>query len=280
MGKQASTVLPTAPEAPAANPVDEFVYAISHDLRGPLLNFHGFLRRLSSACGNLQSQLQSLDLAAEKRQQCAQVLDQKVWPSLEVLERNAGRMDRLLAALLDLSRAGREPPQFRRVSAGAVAEAVVEEFRAAAAERQAVLALDPLPHVWADPSRLQQIFRHLLNNALKFVSPERPGVIRLGGESNGGKAVCWVKDNGIGIKPEDQQRIFLPFGRVQEIESSGAGTGLATVRKLMGQQGGRVWVESVHHQGSTFYLSFADEPPLETINFSPLAPMSQIGGIL
>ena len=243
-------------------PGDDFVYAISHDLRGPLLNFQGFLRRLSAACQSLESQAEKWNLTLDQRQQWNQLLGTKVWPSLEVLERSARRMDRLLAVLLELSRAGREPVCFARVATGQLVREAVEEFRAAALEKNVVLKMEPLPDLWADPERLRQIFRHLLSNALKFLSPDRTGQILLGGRANGHEVIFWVQDNGIGIRPDDRDRIFLPFGRVQEIEAPGNGIGLASVRKLMGQKGGRAWVESTHRQGSTFYIAFPAEPAL------------------
>ena len=249
---------------PATTSNDEFVYAISHDLRGPLLNLQGFLRRVSGACDLLESCAQAWNLTPEQGELCNQLLVHKIIPSLEVLDRNTRRMDRLLTALLDLSRAGREPPRPQRVSASELVRAVVEEFRAAAMEKKASLVVDPLPDLWADPGRLEQIFRHLLGNALKFLSPDREGRITVGGCSQDGDAICWVEDNGVGLRPQDQTRIFLPFGRVQEVEAPGEGTGLATVRKLIEQQGGRVWVESTHRHGSRFSLGFPAAPQNKT----------------
>jgi signal transduction histidine kinase len=250
---------PGGPEALFAS-IDEFVYAVSHDLRAPLLNLQGFLRRLSGACEQLACSIEGWDLTPAQRLEWSQLSQERIQPSLEVLVRNAQRLDRLLSALLELSRAGREPAQFGLVPAGEAAGGVVEELEALAAERNATLIVEPLPHLWTDRDRLQIIFRHLLDNALKFLRPGRPGRITLGGRGGAGDAVCWVKDNGIGIKPEDQPRLFLPFGRIRQLDAPGEGIGLAIVRKLMGQLRGRVWVESVHGEGSTFFLSFPAGP--------------------
>lgn len=249
----------TGTTSPAAD--DQFVYAISHDLRGPLLNFQGFLRRLSDACHDLASQAGGWNLTAEQRHDCDQLFQEKVWPSLEVLERNARRMDRLLTALLKLSRAGGEPVQCEVVETTDVVRSVVEEFRAAASEEQAVLTVEPLPDAWADAERLRHVFQALLENALKFLRVGRAGRIVVGGEVSDREVLCWVRDNGIGIKSENLARIFLPFGRLREMEAPGEGVGLAIARKLMAQQNGRIWVESAHGEGSTFYLAFPADPP-------------------
>lgn len=248
-------------EDAAATPEEELIYAISHNLRAPLLNFQGFLRRVSVACQALGLYLQDQGVPDQQRPLCRQLLEQKVWPSLEILERNAQRMDRLLGALLELSRAGREPVNRQLVDTAEVAREVAEEFQEAAAARKAVLALQPLPALWADPDRLRRVFRLLLSNALQFLSPHRPGQITLGGQADGEERICWVRDNGIGIKPTNQARIFLPFGRIQEIEAPGEGIGLAIARKLMKQQEGRIWVDSTHGEGSTFYLAFPPALP-------------------
>jgi signal transduction histidine kinase len=173
------------PEARLGTPEDEIVFAVSHDLRGPLLNFQGFLRRLASSCETLEDHAQSWELPATQRQLCRELVQQKIRPSVEVLEHNARRMDSLLNALLELSRAGREPSQLQRVAATEIALAVTEELRADAAQKAAAwrveLRVDPLPELWADPDRLTIIYRQLLSNALKFLCPERPGQITLGG---------------------------------------------------------------------------------------------------
>ncbi|MBI3695532.1 MAG: hypothetical protein HY238_11930 [Acidobacteria bacterium] len=226
-----------------------------------MLNFQGFLRRLSDACTALGAYAREWDLTAEQRQAFDHLVENKVQPSIQILERNARRMERLLAALLELSRAGREPVHWARVDATEAAREVVEELCSEAAGKSATLRLDALPELWVDPNRLRQILRHLAGNALKFLSADRPGEITLGGLAQDGEVVIWVRDNGIGLRPQDQERIFLPFGRVQEIETPGEGIGLATVRKLAGQQGGRAWVESTHRLGSTFYLAFPAQPP-------------------
>src|SRR5579884_2379866 len=137
------------PQDRALSEMDEFVYAISHDLRAPLLNFQGFLHRLERASEALRSHVERGDLPIDQRRLAQQILDEKIKPSLEVLEQNARRMDRLLTALLDLSRTGREPVQMQEVNGAEIARAVIEEFRPAAGAKNARLVLEPIPDRWA-----------------------------------------------------------------------------------------------------------------------------------
>lgn len=248
------------PALPPATPGDGIIYSISHDLRAPLLNFQGFLRRLSAACQELRAQIETWPLSPEQRRACQHLLESKIDLSVDVMDRAARRMDALLNALLELSRAGREPLQPARVETAEIVSALVQEFRATAAEEGVEITIGPMPAVWADPGRLRQIFRYLLSNALKFLSADRLGQITVGGRAEASETICWVKDNGIGIRQDDHARLFLPFGKLQELDLPGHGIGLAAASKLVSQQAGRIWVESVHRQGSTFYIALPAAP--------------------
>lgn len=230
------------------DPVEDVIYAVSHDLRGPLLNFQGFLRRLRRSWDTLDVWAGDSFL---RPTEC-----ERIDTSFRVLEDNARHMDQLLQALLDLSRAGREPVVRQLVPAAAVVGRLAEQVQPVLEERSVLLEIGAVPDLWAEPARVEQIFRLALDNALKFLSPARPGRLRIGGSAQETANVCWIEDNGIGLRPQDLERIFLPFGRVREIDAPGHGTGLATIRKLVTQLGGRVWMESTHQQGATLFLAF------------------------
>jgi len=262
-----STMKADMPPAGASpDPVADFVCAVSHDLRAPLLNFHGFLRRLAAACQTLDSL--AAHLPAEQRADWQKLYQQKIQTSVQILEQNAARMDRLLLALLELARAGSGLVQMQIVDAASLAEKVIDEFASEAEQKKVSLAFKADQacsqgesiEIWADPDRLLLMLRQLVSNAIKFLSPDRPGEVRVGVAVQDGLGVCWVQDNGIGIREADLNRIFLPLGTVQETGPSAGGTGLAIVRKLMQQQGGRVRVESERDCGSCFFLHFPAEP--------------------
>ena len=246
--------------AASPNPAEDVIHRVSHDLRGPLLNFQGFLRRLGQGCELLRTQAGSWNLSDEQRRLWDQVWDQKVRGSLHILEQNAQRMGRLLAALLAVSRAGLGELQPQWLSTEQTSRRLAEDLKPSLDKKRATLVLGSTPPVWTDPSRFGEILRQLLTNAFHYLSPDRPGVITLEGAISGPEVVWQVRDNGIGIRPEDEERIFLPLERVREIEAPGEGVGLAIARKLAEQLGGRIWVESVHRQGSAFYLALPRPP--------------------
>jgi signal transduction histidine kinase len=114
-----------------------------------------------------------------------------------------------------------------------------------------------LPSVLGHHATLVQIIANLLTNAIKFVSPGVPPQVRLWSEKRAPCVRLWVKDNGIGIAPEYQERIFGVFERLHGGETyPGTGIGLAIVRKGVARLGGRVGVESAPGQGSTFWVEF------------------------
>lgn len=246
--------MPTSAIDAPQTPEEELIYIVSHDLRGPLLNLQGFLGRLEGACRRLRSEADGWDLPAEQRQGCLELLDQKVGPSLEAMGRNAARMERLIGRLLELSRAGREPLCPGLIDGAELVKALEAEFGPQAAQRQVALSLGPLPDFWADQCRVEEILRRLLSNALKFLAADRAGQVSLRGTAADFEVTFCVRDNGIGIEPRYQERIFRPFPRIREPDT-GEAVGLAIVQKLVGQLGGRLGVQSAPGEGSSFFFS-------------------------
>jgi chemotaxis family two-component system sensor kinase Cph1 len=112
-----------------------------------------------------------------------------------------------------------------------------------------------MPEVWGDELQLCELFQNLIDNAIKFRS-ERPPAVRLGAARNGREWIFSVADNGIGIAPEFQARVFVMFQRLHSRdEYEGTGIGLALCRKIVERHHGRIWVESVPDEGSTFYFT-------------------------
>ncbi len=164
-------------------------------------------------------------------------------------------MQQMIAALLAYTRAGGQLPEFTAVDCEALLAQVVSDLQVLFAEQHATLTHDPLPTVVGDATRLKQVLQNLLSNALKF-SGEVPPHVHITAQGLDGQWQFAVRDNGIGIDPEQVGQLFQVFQRLHPRgKYPGTGIGLAICKKIVEQHGGRMWVESRPGEGSTFYFT-------------------------
>jgi len=216
----------------------EFISFVSHELKQPMTAIKGYTDLLVKGLAG--------DLTETQRS------------FLEVIRSNLNRMDTMVQELLDISRieAGRLRLEIGQVALREAVEEAVRTFRQEIeAKRQTleVEIVEPLPPVRADRNRVVQILTNLLSNAYKYTPEE--GHIRVTVQPDGGVVVCSVSDTGIGIAPEEQERLFTKFFRSQHPavrNVPGTGLGLVITRSLVELQGGQIWVESEPGKGSTF----------------------------
>jgi two-component system sensor histidine kinase KdpD len=205
--------------------------AVSHDLRSPLTG-------IRTAIGALQSP--ALDLSAADRQEL-----------LETIELESGRLDRLVADLLDLSRleAGAAPPE---TEAWDLADLVLQTVESLDGHERVEIAGET-PIVEVDANQLQRALANLIENALKFSPPAAPVHVRITATRK--EAIVRVVDQGPGLEPGELERVFDPFHRRVGDPRAGAGLGLAIARGFVEANGGRVWAESRPGQGATFAIA-------------------------
>jgi PAS domain S-box-containing protein len=233
--------------------LEQFAYAASHDLQEPL-------RMVASFVGLLADRYQGQ-------------LDSDADEFIEFAVDGARRMQALISDLLEYSRVTTrgQPPQ--PTDAAAVLAEALWNLGLAIAEAGATVTHDPLPTVLADPTQLMRLFQNLIGNALKFRSAAPPvvhvsvelrnaecGIRNAGqGPQSAIRNPQWlfsVRDNGIGIDPQNHARIFGVFQRLHtRQEYPGTGIGLAICQKIVERHGGRIWVASQEGQGATFYFT-------------------------
>ncbi len=216
--------------------LESFFHAMTHDLRAPLRAITGFTEALCE------------DEAA--------TLSQKGKHYLATIQEAAGQMQELIDALVGFSRLGRSEIQLQKVDLGLVCENCLQTLQQEIHDRSAhVMLTGEFPCVQANPILLKMALINLLSNACKFTaSGVQPGV-ELRTQVRGGVCRIEIRDNGIGIAPKDQTRLFAPFAQLHGVEEyPGLGLGLATVRKAVTLMGGRVGLCSSPGQGSTFWI--------------------------
>jgi len=215
--------------------LEQFAVIASHDLQEPL-------RKVTSFCGLLQRDYSSR-LDDEGRQYLDFAID------------GAKRMRTLVQDLLLFSKIGSETTSNQPVDSEAALELAMLNLETAIKDSGADVTFDDLPKVIAKNRELAQLFQNLIGNAIKYRSKKAPKIHV--GVSSADR--CWqfsVADNGIGIKPEFQERIFRVFQRLHSRnEYSGTGIGLAICKRVVEQLGGKIWVDSNPEQGCTFYFT-------------------------
>ena len=172
---------------------------------------------------------------------------------LGTIERSADRAFKLIDGMLAYARLDKSGEQRAAVDLGSAVDDAVANLASLIEEADAVIEVDDLPIVVGVHPQLMQLFQNLINNALKFSHPERRPAVQIKGSATDDDALeITVKDNGIGIAPEDRGRIFNMLERLHSQDRyEGSGIGLATCRRIVENHGGKIWCRSVEGDGST-----------------------------
>lgn len=235
--------------------LEQIVYVASHDLRSPLVNVQGFSTELKAALEELRAILDGLALPGETRRRLDMLLAEDLQESLGFILSGISKMDTLISGLLRLSRLGRAALSMGPVDMNRLAAEVARTFEFQVQEAGVDLSIGDLPPCIGDAGQLNQAFSNLIGNALKYLDPARPGVIRLTGALRDGQSVYCVEDNGIGIAARHHAVIFNLYHRLDPGASPGEGLGLTIVRTVLERQHGKIWLESEAGAGARFYVA-------------------------
>ncbi|MBV8939864.1 MAG: HAMP domain-containing histidine kinase, partial [Alphaproteobacteria bacterium] len=235
--------------------LESFAYIASHDLRAPLVNLRGFAGELELA---LKEALPLVDKAAAalkpKEQETIQTAFQKDIPeSLGFIHTAVDKMDMLTTAILDLSRIGRREYRDELVDTTAVVKRCLDTLAYEIQTKKIQVTCEDLPPLLIDPLALEQIFSNILDNAVKYLDPSRPGMIRIQAKQLPGAVEFSIEDNGKGIAIVDRHKVFDIFRRAGNSSNvRGIGIGMAFVKTTLRRLGGKIWFESAPGMGATF----------------------------
>jgi PAS domain S-box-containing protein len=238
--------------------LQQFTFATSHDLREPLRTI------------NIYTQLIQRNNEGK--------LDAQSNDFLNLVLSGASRMERLIDALLDYSKAGEvtnEP--LGEVDIEAALESTLEMLGRTIEEGGAEVTHDHLPRIMGSEIHIGQLLQNLISNALKYRRDE-PLKVHVSARHTDGRWLFMVSDNGQGIPPDQFSNIFAVFTRLHGHDYPGTGIGLATCRKIVERYGGRIWVESEIGKGSTFFFTLPGRP--EPNEPGVLAEGTQQGSII
>lgn len=215
--------------------LDHFAYVASHDLKEPLRTVDNFV--------DLFKEDYEAQLGPEAQQYFKFIKDATT------------RMRNLIEGLLQYSRLGKSSA-FREVAFAEIVAEARDNLQATIMDKDALVMFGQLPKMHCLKLEITQLFQNLMSNALKFIAPETQPVIRIESADLGDQWQFCVKDNGIGISPANQQKIFDMFTRLHgESKYSGQGIGLAFCRRIVELHKGKIWVESEPNKGSAFFFT-------------------------
>jgi len=222
--------------------LEKFAYVASHDLQEPLRMVSNYV--------------QLLEMKYEEK------LDKEAVEFIRYAVEGAGRMRELINDLLAYSRLGSSGKKKEYIDLNTAVNEVINSLQEPIREKKAAVIKKNLPRVWAEKTMMQPLFQNLVLNALKFAKKKIPPEIIISAEEKKNEWVIKVKDNGIGIKKEYFDRIFIIFQRLHSREEyEGTGIGLAICKKIVERHGGDIWVESKKNEGAAFYLTLPKSPP-------------------
>ncbi len=234
--KQLDELTKANTELLAANKeMEQFAFVASHDLKEPIRNISLFSSRL--------------------KERYAGKIDEDADRYLHLITNSTARMQQLINDLLEFSNLSK-PHTFSPVDCNAIVKEVITDLYISIQETNAKIHFDPLPVVNGNDIKLKQLFQNLISNAIKFHKKDTAPEISISAERKNNEYIFAIKDNGIGIKKEYLEKIFVIFQRLNSVqEYTGTGIGLATCRKIVNLHYGKIWPESVYGEGTTFYFT-------------------------
>ncbi len=217
--------------------LEQFAYVASHDLQEPLRMVNSYVQLLSTRYKDK--------------------LDQDANDFIGYAVDGSNRMRNLINSLLAYSRINRVKP-FEQVNLNKMMTEVLQDLKNRISENKATIKVDELPTVFGDHVLLSQLFTNLIGNAIKF-KDERDPEITISYTKKNDEFLFSIKDNGIGIKKEYAEKIFVIFQRLHSKEKyPGTGIGLAICKKIVERHGGKIWIESEIEKGTTFYFTIKE----------------------
>jgi light-regulated signal transduction histidine kinase (bacteriophytochrome) len=218
--------------------LQSFAHSLSQDLRVPLRVINGFS----------QAMLEDY----------ADVVDAEGKKNLKRICHGAEEMGKMIDDILILSRVTRQELYRREINLSDIAENIVAELKEKNSEAHVQYSIKKNVLAYGDPEFLTIVLEHLLKNAWKFTAHEQEPRVEFSSKTVDGKVIYFVRDNGAGFDMQYAEKLFLPFRRLHNTEEfSGAGIGLATVKRIILRHGGEMWGEGEVGKGATFYFTLA-----------------------
>ncbi len=219
--------------------LEQFSYIASHDLKSPLRSIAGFAQLLR------RKYLGKLGAEADEY--------------IEFIVKGTVHMNEVIRDLLEYSKMGQNAPTFENVNLNEIMGIVVNNLQSELREKNVVLEVTEMPILKVHKTGIIQVFQNLIANGIKFQGIDQPKII-VRSEQRGNYWTFSIQDNGVGLDETYQEKVFLPFQRINGNQIKGTGIGLAICKKVVLMHKGEIWYTSKNQEGTTFYFSIFQQP--------------------
>jgi len=220
--------------------LERFAYICSHDMQEPVRMMNGYAQMIGEKYSSL--------------------LDEKGKRYLNFISGNARHMQQMISDILNFSRVGREEIKVEKVDCNQTMREVLAELESIIAHKQAKIMCAALPDLETSPTLLRILLQNLIGNALKFQDGSKTPEVHIEALRKDDIWQFCIRDNGIGIDPRFDNKVFAIFQRIHRREEyPGTGIGLSTCKKFIELCGGSIWFESTPGQGSQFFFTLPQE---------------------
>ena len=236
--------------------LEHFSGIIRHDFGNPVLSIDAFSSDLVNISEQLLQSLEAQNIEQSQKDRLLSILKDRIPTSVGFIREANDQMKSLLEGLRQVAAIGRFIISIESVDMNKLITSLVGTMKFQIRDCDASVTVEKLPSCLGDAGLLRQVFSNLLSNAIKYLDPNRKGQIHIRGRSEDSRSVFCVEDNGIGIEPKHQKKVFDIFYRVDPSDPvGGEGFGLSIASKSLERINGKIWVESESGQGSKFFVS-------------------------
>ncbi len=235
--------------------LEQVVYVTSHDIRSPVVNILGFSDEMIKALNKLTNKVFDEANTIQNRGDIEYLINKDIPQILNFIKISGQKIDKLLLALLKLSRLGRAAINKANVNMNELMSSLLSTFEYKVKELDIEIQTENLHNCYTDEVQINQVFSNIIDNAIKYRSPQRKAVIKISSQQNNNKITYCIEDNGIGIPESELDKIFDVFYRIDPENQEGEGMGLALIKKTIERLDGDISVGSVQGEGTKFYIS-------------------------
>ncbi len=248
---------PQAGETQEALPEDmeTLMHVISHDLRAPIVTIQGFCQELTLACDRLKTLFEEESMSDAVRKNVNPLVTEDIPEAVRFIRAGADSVNSVTSGILRFIRLGQIDLQWERLDMNALMMGIISSMEFQLKKKGVVLQIRDLPDCMGDEVLVTQVFANLIDNAQKYLDPSRPGEITISARTMDACEIFTITDNGIGIPTEQHARIFQVFHRLAPQHEKGDGLGLAIVQRIIDRHQGKIEVESLPGNGTSFHVS-------------------------